>query len=161
MRSSRDVGRGAILKILERANERASEREGGSEWVITRTNRCGIARVCRRRVLLSFRFLPASLLLPFFVVSRPGSVMGMHFFSPAHMMPLVECIRGEDSSPTTIAVVMGITKRLKKVRPEKRRKKKKTRSFIDLPFSHVEKNNFSCVWDLEGFVENQLCTYWY
>ena len=47
--------------------------------------------------------------------------MGMHFFSPAHMMPLVECIRGEVSSSTTIAVVMGITKRLKKV-PTKKRK---------------------------------------
>lgn len=41
--------------------------------------------------------------------------MGMHFFSPAHMMPLVECVRGEDSSPLTIAAVMGATKRLKKV----------------------------------------------
>lgn len=46
---------------------------------------------------------------------RPSSVMGMHFFSPAHMMPLVECVRGEDSSPTTIAAVMGASKRLKKV----------------------------------------------
>ena len=41
--------------------------------------------------------------------------MGMHFFSPAHMMPLVECVRGEDSSPITIAAVMGASKRLKKV----------------------------------------------
>jgi len=39
----------------------------------------------------------------------------MHFFSPAHMMPLVECVRGEDSSPVTIATVMGVSKRLKKV----------------------------------------------
>lgn len=42
--------------------------------------------------------------------------MGMHFFSPAHLMPLVECIRGEDSSPLTIATVMGVSKRLKKAR---------------------------------------------
>eukprot|EP00752_Nemacystus_decipiens_P001823 g1761.t1 len=47
--------------------------------------------------------------------NRPSSVMGMHFFSPAHMMPLVECVRGEDSSPVTIAAVMGASKRLKKI----------------------------------------------
>ncbi|CAN0454222.1 unnamed protein product, partial [Hapterophycus canaliculatus] len=35
--------------------------------------------------------------------NRPSSVMGMHFFSPAHMMPLVECVRGGESSPLTIA----------------------------------------------------------
>lgn len=39
----------------------------------------------------------------------------MHFFSPAHMMPLVECVKGGDSSPTTIAAVMGTSKRIKKV----------------------------------------------
>lgn len=42
----------------------------------------------------------------------------MHFFSPAHMMPLVECVRGEDSSPVTIAAVMGASKTLKKVRAQ-------------------------------------------
>lgn len=47
--------------------------------------------------------------------TRPASVMGMHFFSPAHIMPLVECVRGKDSSATTIAAVMGVSKRLKKV----------------------------------------------
>lgn len=39
----------------------------------------------------------------------------MHFFSPAHMMPLVECIRAKESSPATIAAVMGVSKLLKKV----------------------------------------------
>ncbi|CAM9646104.1 unnamed protein product [Sphacelaria rigidula] len=47
--------------------------------------------------------------------NRPESVMGMHFFSPAHIMPLVECVRGEDSSAATIAAVMNVTKRLKKI----------------------------------------------
>lgn len=42
--------------------------------------------------------------------------MGMHFFSPAHVMPLVECVRGEDTSSNTIAAVMAVTKRLNKVR---------------------------------------------
>ena len=39
----------------------------------------------------------------------------MHFFSPAHIMPLVECVRGQDTTPATIAAVMGVTKTIKKV----------------------------------------------
>ena len=74
------------------------------------------ACACRRGscCLCSLRSL-CFLAPPFLGESRPESVMGMHFFSPAHMMPLVECIRGQDSSPVTMAVVMEITKRLKKV----------------------------------------------
>lgn len=63
--------------------------------------------------LFIFVFSPSDC---FRATNRPSSVMGMHFFSPAHMMPLVECVRGEDSSPLTIAAVMGVSKRLKKVR---------------------------------------------
>ena len=30
--------------------------------------------------------------------SRSGSVCGMHFFSPAHVMPLLENVRGEHTT---------------------------------------------------------------
>ena len=35
--------------------------------------------------------------------SRPESVCGMHFFSPANVMRLLEVVRGEASSPETLA----------------------------------------------------------
>ena len=47
--------------------------------------------------------------------SRPESVIGTHFFSPANVMRLMENVRGEKTSPETIASVMALTKRLGKV----------------------------------------------
>jgi 3-hydroxyacyl-CoA dehydrogenase len=47
--------------------------------------------------------------------SRPDKVVGTHFFSPAHVMKLLENVRGRHTSPETIATVMALGKRLGKV----------------------------------------------
>ena len=47
--------------------------------------------------------------------SRPQSVVGTHFFSPANVMKLLENVRGKCSSPQAIATVMELGKRLGKV----------------------------------------------
>ncbi len=39
-------------------------------------------------------------------LKRPKQFCGMHFFNPVHMMPLVEVIRGEKSSESTIATTV-------------------------------------------------------
>ncbi|MEY2974346.1 MAG: hypothetical protein RIR49_766 [Actinomycetota bacterium] len=49
------------------------------------------------------------------VTSRPESVIGMHFFSPANVMKLLEVVRGTESSDTTVATAMAISKRINKV----------------------------------------------
>ncbi len=36
-------------------------------------------------------------------LKRPGSFCGVHFFNPVHRMPLVEIVRGPETSPDTIA----------------------------------------------------------
>ena len=46
--------------------------------------------------------------------SRPEAVAGMHFFSPANVMPLLENVRGEKTSAATIATIMAAGKLLKK-----------------------------------------------
>jgi 3-hydroxyacyl-CoA dehydrogenase len=46
---------------------------------------------------------------------RPESVIGTHFFSPANGMRLLENVRGEKSSPTAIATVMALGRRIAKV----------------------------------------------
>ena len=46
---------------------------------------------------------------------RPESVIGMHFFSPANVMRLLEVVRGEKSSPETIATAMGIGRKVGKI----------------------------------------------
>ena len=47
--------------------------------------------------------------------SRPESVVGTHFFSPANVMKLMENVRGEKTAPETIATVMDLSKKLKKI----------------------------------------------
>ena len=47
-------------------------------------------------------------------IARPGSVIGLHFFSPAHIMRLLEIVRGDKTSKQVIATAMGLSKRLQK-----------------------------------------------
>lgn len=47
--------------------------------------------------------------------SHPQQVIGTHFFSPAHVMRLLEIIYGHHTSPTTIATAVQLAKVLKKV----------------------------------------------
>jgi 3-hydroxyacyl-CoA dehydrogenase len=47
--------------------------------------------------------------------SRPGQVVGTHFFSPANVMKLLENVRGTRTSAQTIATVMALGKTLGKV----------------------------------------------
>ena len=47
--------------------------------------------------------------------NRPGEVLGMHFFSPANVMKLLEIVRGDGSSPEVIATASAVGKALGKV----------------------------------------------
>jgi 3-hydroxyacyl-CoA dehydrogenase len=47
-------------------------------------------------------------------VSRPGDVVGLHFFSPANVMPLLEVVRGKASSPVAIRTAMELARPLRK-----------------------------------------------
>ena len=47
--------------------------------------------------------------------SRPESVIGAHFFSPANVMKLLEVVRGEKTSPEMIGAVFAMGRRLGKV----------------------------------------------
>ena len=48
------------------------------------------------------------------VTKRPGDVIGMHFFSPANVMPLLEVVRTDSTSATAIKTVMELAKPLRK-----------------------------------------------
>jgi 3-hydroxyacyl-CoA dehydrogenase len=48
-------------------------------------------------------------------VSRPASVVGLHFFSPANVMRLVEIVRGQTTGSDVISAAMALAKRLGKV----------------------------------------------
>ncbi|MFG1351397.1 3-hydroxyacyl-CoA dehydrogenase NAD-binding domain-containing protein [Xanthobacter autotrophicus] len=46
---------------------------------------------------------------------RPQCVVGMHFFSPANIMRLLEVVRGEKTAPLTLARAMTFAKQIRKV----------------------------------------------
>ncbi len=48
------------------------------------------------------------------VTKRPDKVIGLHFFVPANIMPLLEIVRGKDTSPQTIATAFKLGKTLRK-----------------------------------------------
>jgi 3-hydroxyacyl-CoA dehydrogenase len=46
---------------------------------------------------------------------RPGDVVGMHFFSPANVMRLLEVVRGDNTAPDVLATAMAVAKKIGKV----------------------------------------------
>jgi 3-hydroxyacyl-CoA dehydrogenase len=46
---------------------------------------------------------------------RPGDVIGMHFFSPANVMKLLENVRGKATQKDVIATVMSLSKKIGKI----------------------------------------------
>jgi 3-hydroxyacyl-CoA dehydrogenase len=47
--------------------------------------------------------------------TRPESVIGTHFFSPANVMKLLEVVRGDKTSDQVIATTMALSKRINKI----------------------------------------------
>ncbi|HUP67985.1 MAG TPA: 3-hydroxyacyl-CoA dehydrogenase NAD-binding domain-containing protein [Sphingomicrobium sp.] len=47
--------------------------------------------------------------------SRPADVVGMHFFSPANIMKLLEVVRGDKTAPDVLLSAMGLGKKIRKV----------------------------------------------
>ncbi|RQH07347.1 3-hydroxyacyl-CoA dehydrogenase NAD-binding domain-containing protein [Paraburkholderia dinghuensis] len=45
---------------------------------------------------------------------RPQDVVGMHFFSPANVMKLLEVVRGKDTAKDVLATVMQLAKKIRK-----------------------------------------------
>jgi 3-hydroxyacyl-CoA dehydrogenase len=46
---------------------------------------------------------------------RPADVVGMHFFSPANVMRLLEVVRGAKTAPDVLATVMQLARKIKKI----------------------------------------------
>ena len=49
------------------------------------------------------------------VTNRPEDVIGLHFFSPANIMKLLEIVRGDKTSKTVVATSMAVAKRIQKI----------------------------------------------
>ena len=49
------------------------------------------------------------------VTSRPDHVLGLHFFSPAHVMKLLEIVRGPQTAPAVLLTAVELARRIGKV----------------------------------------------
>ena len=49
------------------------------------------------------------------VTRRPAQVLGLHFFSPANVMRLLEVVRGAETAPTVLATAMALARRIGKL----------------------------------------------
>lgn len=47
--------------------------------------------------------------------NRPADVLGMHFFSPAHVMRLLEVVRADATAPDVLATAMHLARRIGKI----------------------------------------------
>jgi len=72
-------------------------------------------RVCRQGAILASNTSTLSIDEIASSTSRPASVIGTHFFSPANVMRLLEIVRGKASSKEVIATCMQLSKTLGKV----------------------------------------------
>ena len=74
-----------------------------------------IDRVCNPNVILASNTSTLSIDEIGGATKRPESVIGMHFFSPANVMRLLEIVRGKATSKEAIATCMALSKKLGKV----------------------------------------------
>jgi 3-hydroxyacyl-CoA dehydrogenase len=74
-----------------------------------------LVRVCKADAILASNTSTLSIDEIASATSRPDTVIGTHFFSPANVMRLLEVVRGAATSKQTIATCMQLSKRLGKV----------------------------------------------
>jgi 3-hydroxyacyl-CoA dehydrogenase len=72
-------------------------------------------RVCKPSAILASNTSTLSIDEIASATQRPESVIGMHFFSPANVMRLLEIVRGKSTSNEVIATCMALSKTLGKV----------------------------------------------
>ncbi len=75
---------------------------------VSSTACCGRAPCLRRTLQRSTSNLIAN------VTARPQDVVGLHFFSPANVMRLLEVVRGDRTSTSTLATALRFGKRIGK-----------------------------------------------
>ena len=74
-----------------------------------------LERICRAGAVLATNTSALSVTEIAAATSSPERVVGMHFFNPAPLMPLVEVVRAELSSDAAVATALDVVERLGKV----------------------------------------------
>ena len=70
--------------------------------------------ICRPEVIMASNTSSIPITRMAAATSRPDRFIGMHFFNPVPVMPLVEITRGRDTSESTVATTLELSKSLGK-----------------------------------------------
>lgn len=71
--------------------------------------------VCKKGAILASNTSTLDIAEIAAATGRPQDVVGLHFFSPAHIMRLLEIVRGENTGDDVIATSLALAKRLGKI----------------------------------------------
>jgi 3-hydroxyacyl-CoA dehydrogenase len=74
-----------------------------------------LAHVCRAGSIIATNTSTLDVDVLAEATGRPEDVVGMHFFSPANVMRLLEVVRGRETAPDVLATVLAVAKRIRKV----------------------------------------------
>lgn len=74
-----------------------------------------LARVCRPDAILATNTSTLDVDRIAAATGRPEQVIGLHFFSPAHIMRLIEVVRGAATAAAVVAASLALAKRLRKL----------------------------------------------
>jgi 3-hydroxyacyl-CoA dehydrogenase len=74
-----------------------------------------LGRVCRTEAVLATNTSTLDIDAIAAASGRPADVVGMHFFSPAHVMRLVEIVKGGATSHGALATTQALTRRIGKI----------------------------------------------
>jgi 3-hydroxyacyl-CoA dehydrogenase len=72
-------------------------------------------RVCKKGAVLASNTSTLDIDRIANATSRPGDVLGMHFFAPANVMRLLEIVRGKQTAPDVLATAMAAARKTGKV----------------------------------------------
>jgi len=84
------------------------------EWAVKQQVFQGLDAVAKAGAILASNTSTLDLNRIAAFTSRPADVVGLHFFSPAQVMKLLEVVRGAHTSPEVLATVMKLAKKIGK-----------------------------------------------
>ena len=94
------------------AGDRGGDRGPGGQAA---TCSAACPRIVRRDCVLASNTSYLDIDLMADVVDAPERVLGLHFFSPAHVMKLLEIVRGGRTAPEALATALALARRIGKV----------------------------------------------
>jgi len=74
-----------------------------------------LGKVCKAGAIIATNTSTLDVNLIAQATGRAADVVGMHFFSPAHVMRLLEVVRGDHTAPEVLATVMKLASKIGKV----------------------------------------------